>query len=269
MVSGAQSDLDNGAGEGGEESLAQGAEGHGSQETGEGGVSEKWEDLNPAEFPQIPAEVVTSLNKKAVTQYQNKVRQIVESNKPYKQKAQELEGLKSKYEAKFTQWMEDPEQFLQFHKKTRPDYWQNRQSVNTTAEDKAAREALRKAGFLAKEDIAPLIKKLDAQEKAQLAKDTAAASIAIDEHAKWCAEKKYPWNDQICEACIALISNGHVKSGSLKDAYQILYKHSIDETTQSGLKRKKEGNTLTPAGGAGKSTNLTLRQIVEQSAGDD
>ena len=273
MMSGAEGENETGTAEGGEEPLGQGTETQDTQRTDAGAgesVVDGWKDLNPEEFPLLKPEVVTDYNKRMVAQFQNSVRKISESNRTDKEKATKLEALVGRMQQQFGQFMEDPEQFLQFHKQKRPDYWQNRQSSGgqgeMSAEDNQAIAALRKAGFVANEDIAPVIQELQALRNERMAQGTAQAQTEIEGHVKWCTENKYPWNDQILKACTALIGQGDVPSRNLKDAYSLLYQQTIDATTQANLKRKKEGSTLAPAGSQNaKATNLPLRKIIENA----
>ncbi|MBU1082628.1 MAG: hypothetical protein KKB59_19230 [Spirochaetes bacterium] len=271
MMSGAEGELNQGADQGTEEVLDQGAD-QGSQRTGDEG--EKWEDLNPEDFPQIPVEVVTNLNKKAVTQFQNKVRKIAESNKPFKEKAEKMEALMGKMDGTYQDWMSDPEKFLAHHREKNPEYWASRTNKGgePSADDKAAIEALRKAGIVTMDDLkkhlGPIAKALHGFKSTVDAKGEADAQAEIDAHEKWCKENKYPWDENIGTACVALISAGKAKD--LKSAYDILAKPLIDQANQANLKRKKGGITSQASGGkGGQKTNLTLRQIVEQSAEEE
>lgn len=270
MLSGAETVLTNGTDGGGEELTGQGTVNQGTDRTGEG---EKWEDLNPADFPQIPVEVVQNLNKKAVTQFQNKVRQITDSNKPYREKAEKLERLAQVYEQKVGEWMDDPQRFMSFHKEKRPDYWRSQPTGgDLTDTDKQAvsvlLNALRKEGkVLTQDDIAPFVQYIQQLKARSDADNLDKAQEELNAHESWCKEKGLPWDDDIAQDCIALIQSGRYKT--LKGAYERVMKPVIDKTNQLNLKQKKSNLTGQPSGGKeAQRTNLSLRQIIEENMGD-
>lgn len=275
-MSGAESVLDQGTEQGAEEVLSQGANSQGTQGTGEGdaGGEGQWKDLNPEEFDPVLRDQVVKLNKSAVSQFQNKVRKLAEDGKLTKGKLQELEQKYAGAQQLFGRWANDPDQFLQWHRQNNPDYWKNKDNADKsqlTDQDKQAVgvlvNALKKEGkIVTQEDIKPLLQYVQQFAKTNAAEREAKAQSEIDETSKWCAENKYPWSDDICTACIALIGNGRAKD--LKSAYEIIAKPVIDQANQANLTRKKGGITTQPQGPKNaKRTNLSLDQIIDEIDG--
>lgn len=274
MLSGAETEL-NGAALGGEEQLG-GDAGEGSQRTDgaeqDGEQVPKWVDIDINSYPEPLRPKAEELNKAAKSQFQNKVREIVESNKPYKQKVTELQGVAEKYNAaveRLKGWVVNPDSFFEWHKQAVPNHprYKGAPAEGVTEADKKALEVLRKAGIVTREDLQPLIDYVGKSQKVEEEKLMQESKTEIAETEKWCKENKYPWSEEVALGCIGLIRAG--KADNLKAAYEILYKPMIETTQQLNLTHKKKGSTLQPTGKIdSKTTNLSLRQQIESAADD-
>ena len=258
MISGAQTDLNQGTDQRPEEGLDQGTPDLQSQETG------KWEDLNPEEYDPQLRETVVSLNKKAVSQFQNKVREYAEKGKLTENKMRELEVTLNSAKQKLKEWIDNPDAFLNYHKQIKPDYWANRQPQNPT-EDKQALEILRKAGLMTKEDVeklvSPFVTSLKEREAREQAESIKAAQKELSECELWCKQNSLPYSDKHARACFALIANGD--AASMQEAYEQLFKPAIDTANQKDLLRKKESQLTKPTANIGtKNKDDSLDDIV-------
>ena len=263
-MSGAEGELNQGTEQGTEEVLSQGAEDQGSQRTDEGGqseVEEQWTDLDPNAFAEPVRAEVEKINKAARSQFHKTVSRLSTEGKTAKQRAHELEGLIRAVAA-------DPREFENWHKSQFPDheYWKQKSAPQINDDDKQALEVLRKAGIITKDDLTqilgPLVQKLHATDTAAQKRARTEAQSEIDAHAKYCSEKKLPWNDEIGFACIELIKRG--KAETMSKAYEMLYKPMMDKTAQVDLASKKLASQTTQHSKTGDHTtgSQSLRDII-------